>query len=93
MILVIAQKILVNETLKDGYVCFAIYVKRSTHGEVTSQNRWSRYVRHFVGITWHNVLSQWVKIYHAIQITLNQSVEENVHMIINLPTKRILVCN
>ena len=26
-------------------------------GEVTSQNLWSRYDRHFVGITWHNVWS------------------------------------
>jgi len=25
--------------------------------ELTSQNLWSRYVRHFVGITWHNVWS------------------------------------
>jgi len=28
-----------------------------TQGEKTSQNLWSRYVRHFVGITWHNVWS------------------------------------
>ena len=28
---------------------------RYTQGEVTSQNLWSRYDRHFVGITWHNV--------------------------------------
>jgi len=26
-----------------------------TRGEMTSQNLWSRYVHHFVGITWHNV--------------------------------------
>jgi len=26
-------------------------------GEMTSQNLWSRYVRHFVDITWHNVRS------------------------------------
>ena len=26
-----------------------------TWGEVTSQNLWPRYDRHFVGITWHNV--------------------------------------
>ena len=26
-----------------------------TWGEMTSQNLWSRHVRHFVGITWHNV--------------------------------------
>jgi len=28
-----------------------------TQGEVTSQNLWPRYDRHFVGITWHNVWS------------------------------------
>ena len=28
-----------------------------TLGEVTSQNLWPRYDRHFVGITWHNVWS------------------------------------
>jgi len=28
-----------------------------TPGEVTSQNLWPRYDRHFVGITWHNVWS------------------------------------
>ena len=26
-------------------------------GELTSQNLWPRYVRHFVGITWHDVWS------------------------------------
>jgi len=26
-------------------------------GELTSQNLWSQYIRHFVGITWHNVWS------------------------------------
>ena len=30
---------------------------KHTQDELTSQNLWSRYVRHFVGITWHNVLS------------------------------------
>ena len=30
-----------------------------------------------------------MKTYQAIQIKFNQLVEENVHMIINLPTKRI----
>jgi len=30
-----------------------------------------------------------VKIYHVIQIKFNQLIEENVHRIINLPTKRI----
>jgi len=28
-----------------------------TRGEVTSQNLWSRYDRHVVGITWHDVWS------------------------------------
>ena len=28
-----------------------------TQGEMTSQNRWSRYDCHFVRITWHNVWS------------------------------------
>jgi len=28
-----------------------------TYGEVTSQNLWPRYDRHFVGTTWHNVWS------------------------------------
>ena len=30
-----------------------------------------------------------MKIYRVIQIKFNQLVDENVHMIINLPTKRI----
>jgi len=30
---------------------------RYTYGEVTSQNLWPRYDRHFVGITRHNVWS------------------------------------
>jgi len=44
---------------------------------MTSQNLWSPYDR------------QLLKIYHVIQIKLNQLVEENVYVIINLPTKRI----
>jgi len=32
-----------------------------------------------------------MKIYPVIQTKFNQLVEENVHMIINLPTKRIYV--
>ena len=28
-----------------------------TYGDMTSRNLWSRYVRHFVGITWRNVWS------------------------------------
>ena len=30
---------------------------RSNEGEVTSQNLWSRYDRHVVAITWHDVSS------------------------------------
>ena len=30
-----------------------------------------------------------MKIFHVIQIEFDQLVEENVHMMINLPTKRI----
>ena len=40
---------------------FSIIVQRfvaaNKYGEVTSQNLWPRYDRHFVGITWHNVTS------------------------------------
>jgi len=37
---------------------FAYLVKLGRlYGEVTSQNLWSRYDRHFVGITRHNALS------------------------------------
>jgi len=56
---------------------------------MTSQNLRSLYDRHFVAITWHDVWNQLLKIYHVIQIKFNQLVEENVRMIINLPTKRI----
>ena len=38
---------------------------------MTSQNLWSRYVRHFVGITWHNVCNYRAKVYHVIQIKSN----------------------
>ena len=34
-----------------------LLLSTNTQGEMTSQNLWSRYVRHFVGITWHDVLS------------------------------------
>ena len=41
---------------------------------MTSQNlsMVTIYARHFVGITWRNVWSQWVKIYHVIQIQFDQ---------------------
>ena len=32
-----------------------------------------------------------MKIYHVVQIKFDQLVYENVHVIINLPTKRISV--
>ena len=41
-------------------------------GEVTSQNLWSRYDRHFVSIT--RALSHTAKICRVIQIKLNQLV-------------------
>ena len=31
-----------------------------------------------LGITWHNVCSEWVKIYHAIQIKLSHSRVTNI---------------
>ena len=37
----------------------------------------------------YNALSEMAKIYSLIQIKLNQLVQENVHMITDLPTKRI----
>ena len=42
-----------------GQVSFVSLIKVSgcTEGEMTSQNLWPRHVRHFVGITWQNVLS------------------------------------
>ena len=49
-------------------------VYRPTQDEVTSQGLWSRYDRHFVGITRYNALSQMAKIYRVIQIKLNQLV-------------------
>jgi len=57
--------------------------------EVTLQNVWPRYDRHFVGITWHNVWSQGAKIYRVIYITFDPLVYENVCMLTSLPTKRI----
>jgi len=49
-------------------------VRNYTYGEMTSQCLWSRYDRHFVGITRHNALSKMAKIYRVIQIKLNQLV-------------------
>ena len=44
-----------------GAVCAMSAPLAVTHwhacGEMTSQNLWSQYVRHFVGITWHNMWS------------------------------------
>jgi len=56
---------------------------------VTPQSLWSRYERHLVGIIRYNALNKMAKIYRVIQIKLNQLVEENVHIITDLPTKRI----
>jgi len=53
---------------------------------VTSQNLWSRYDRHFVGITWCNLRRYGENIYRVILTTLNQLIQEYVRMIINLPT-------
>jgi len=39
------------------------------YGAVTSQNLWSRYDRHFVGKTWHNVRNRGAKIYRVIQMS------------------------
>jgi len=41
--------------------CVTLYMQ----GEVTSQNLWTRYHHHFVGITWHNVWSKGAKIYRV----------------------------
>ena len=49
----------------------------------------SRYDRHAVGITWHDVRSQKAKNYGVVYIKLNQLVYENVHTITSLPIKRI----
>jgi len=35
----------------------SVDTRKYTQGEVTSQSLWSRYDRHFVGITRHNALS------------------------------------
>jgi len=43
-------------------------------GEVTSQSLWSRYDRHFVGITRYAFSKKMAKIYRVIQIKLNQLV-------------------
>ena len=53
---------------------------------MTSQNLWSRYDRHFVGITWCNLWRYGENIYRVILTTLNQLIQEYVRMIINLPT-------
>ena len=53
-------------------VCVCTY----TQGEVMSQSLWSRYDRHFVGITLHNASTYMAKIYRVIQVglKLNQEV-------------------
>jgi len=37
--------------------CAAVITLTYTQGEMTSRYLWSRYDRHFVGITWDNVWS------------------------------------
>jgi len=39
------------------FLDFTLIFASYRYGEVTSENLWPRYVRHFVGITWHNVTS------------------------------------
>ena len=63
-----------------------------TLGEVTSENLWSRYDRHVVGVTWHDVWSQKAKFYGVVHTELNRLVYENVHMTTSLPIKRIFKC-
>ena len=46
----------------------------NTQREMTSQNLWSRYVHHFVGITWHNVWLMGVDLARYIKIKINQLV-------------------
>ena len=48
------------------------HVTQYTQGEVMSPSLWSRYERHFVGITRYNALSEMAKIYCVIKIKLNQ---------------------
>ena len=61
----------------------------NTQGEVTSQNLWSRYDRHVVGITWLDVWSLKATIYGVIHVKLNQIVYENAHTITSLPIKSL----
>jgi len=49
----------------------------------------TRYDRHVVGITWHDVWSYKAKIYVIIRIKSNQLVYEIVHTISSLTIKRI----
>ena len=48
---------------------------------MTSQNLWSRYNRHFVGIARYNALTYEANVSCVIRIKLNQIVQENVHMV------------
>ena len=60
--------VIFNFVLKDSGVKMHLY----TQGEVTSQSLWSRYDRHFVGITRYNASSYMAKICRVIQLKLNQ---------------------
>ena len=59
------------------------------HDAVTSRNLWPQYVRHFLGKTQCGVTR--AKIYRVIEIKWSQTVQEKVHTITNLPTKRTLI--
>jgi len=52
-----------------------------------SQSLWSRYDRHFVGITLHNASTYMAKIYRVIQVGLGLKLNqvENVHTMTDLP--------
>ena len=51
--------ILLTYLLKMRISCSEVDRHESTYGEVTSQSLWSRYERHFVGITRHNASVKW----------------------------------
>ena len=57
-----------SRAARSTYNVVALRCISTAWGEVTSQNLWSRYDRHFVGITRHNVWNERVKIYHVIRI-------------------------
>ena len=60
-----------------------------TQGEVTSQNLWSRYDLHVVGITWLMCGVKRRRLMELFTKKLNQLVYANVHTITGLPIKCI----